>query len=910
MRENLTGKIVFILLLLASTVWAQDRTVSGRVTAEDGSSLPGVNVLLKGTTNGTVTDANGDFKMSVPSSGGILVFSFIGMSTQEEDIGARSVVDLQMKADIRQLQEVVVNAIGENVSKDKMGIAATTVSGSSVVQSGEPNLINGMAGKAAGVLITRNGGDPGAGSYIQMRGQSTITGGLQPLIVIDGMPMFNDNLGSGTGSVQQQSRLNDINPADIANIEFIKSSSGAALWGSRALNGVIVITTKKGKNTSGKLNASYSGTVSFDQVNKMPDLQTQFGQGSNGRFSTGTSSSYGDIIAQRAGGADTPNGSPAYVQFPDGTKRYGIAAGNAANTHGGKNSKDTYDHTKDVFGTGHMVEHGLTLSGGNSRSQFYASYNNLSQQGIIKNNSSYDKNTAKFAVNTELTDKLHAVVNAQYTNVRSNRIQQGSNTSGLLLGQLRTAPDFDNSRWIGTAYNSAGIATVGKEITYRNPIGANATPGYDNPFFTMNRNRSFSVVNRFIGNIELTYDVADWLNLKANSGLDAYTERRTDFGDAQSAAYLSGSYTEQMVTNSQWNTNLYATAHKKFSDFFTGKVLLGFNYNNRAYNNVGATATNFIIPNAPPNLQNSPNTNRTPFNAATYQRTSAGFMTFDGEFADQFFLNMTARAETASTFGPQAQSLFFYPTASGAWQFSKLTGTNDFFNFGKLRLSYGVVGQQPGAYNNLTQFGVQSYFDSYGPTLAASSYGVGGYAISTVAGNQKIRPERKHELEGGFDLRFLNERVTVSATAYYNKTTDVILQTQVALSSGFSNTISNAGAIENKGAELNVGVNWLKLPNGFSWSSNFIWSAYRNNVVSLAGAQYVFLAGFTDGASVATQGRAYGTIWGAPTMRAMLMAPMRLMPTVSPLYLLQRVQLVILTLNTGQVLVTPLATKT
>jgi TonB-linked SusC/RagA family outer membrane protein len=852
----------------AISVWAQDRVVTGKVTStEDGTALPGVNVVVKGTTNGTVTDSDGQYKLTVPGSGTILVFSFIGMTTQEEEVGARSVIDLQMKADVKQLQEVVVNAIGETRERDKLGIASSSVGGGAVVQSGEAGLINGMAGKATGLTITRNGGDPGSGSYIQLRGQSTITGNLQPLIVIDGMPMNNDTFGADNaanqvGGTQQQSRLNDLNPADIASMEILKSAAAAALWGSRAANGVIVITTKKGKNSQGKLNISYSGTVSFDQVNKMPDLQTTYGQGSNGLFSTGTSASYGDLISARKGGADTNVGT-AYVQFPDGSTRYAIAPGTGpADTHGGKNSQNTYDHTKDVFQTGHYIDHNITLSSGNDKSQFYASYENLQQQGIIKVRSDYDKNVVRLNIASQLTPKFHVRASANFNNIRSNRAQQGSNTSGILLGMLRTAPDFDNTQYIGTAYDASGIATLGKEITYRNPIGANATPGYDNPFWTINKNTSLSVVNRFIGNMELNYDVNDWLSLKANSGIDTYADRRTDYGNPQSAGYLTGSYTEQYYQNSQFNTNLYANARKKFSDFFKGSILLGFNYNNLQYNNVGATATNFIIPNAPPNLLNSPPSNRTAFNAASTQRTSAGFTEINGEFGDQVFLTATGRAETASTFGPQAQSLFFYPSITGAWQFSKLTGTSDFFSFGKLRGSYGIVGKQPGPYLNLTQFGPQSYFDAYGGTLTAASYGVGGYAISTQAGNPKIKPERKHEVEGGFDLRFFNDRVTLSATAYYNRTTDAILGTQVAPSSGFSTTIANAGIIDNKGAEVSLGVTWLKLQNGFTWNSNLVWFANRNNVVDLAGAQYVFLAGFTDGASVATKGMPLGVIWG------------------------------------------------
>lgn len=858
--------LMCVSLAFALGVWAQERTITGKVTADDGSTLPGVNVLVKGTSNGTVTDADGMFKITVPGTGGVLTFSFIGMMTQEQEIGARAVIDVQMVADAKQLQEVVVNAIGETRSKDKLGVAPATVNGAAMVQSGEANLVNGMAGKATGLTITRNGGDPGSGSYIQLRGQSTITGNLQPLIVIDGMPMNNDTFGADNsanqvGGTQQQSRLNDLNQADIANVEILKSAAAAALWGSRAANGVIVITTKRGKNSGGKVSVSYTGTVSFDQVNKMPELQTTFGQGSGGSFNTASSASYGDIIAQRAGGNDTPTGS-AYVQFPDGTTRYAIAPGTSGSPHGGKNSKNVYDHTKDVFQTGHYIDHNISLTSGNDKTQFYVSYENMQQQGIIKVRSDYDKNVARLNVVTQVTPKLNIRASANFNNIRSNRAQQGSNTSGILLGELRTAPDFNNQLYYGTAYDASGNPTFNKQITYRNPIGANSLPGYDNPLFTINKNTSFSVVNRFIGNVELNYDLTDWLSLKGNTGIDTYADRRTDYYDPQSAAFISGSYTEQIYQNSQFNTNLYANARKKFSDFFQGSMLLGFNYNNLQFNQVGATSTNFIVPYAPPNLQNSPPSNRSAFNSASTQRTSAVFTEINGEFANQVFITATGRAESASTFGPQAQSVFFYPSATAAWQFSKMTGTSDFFTFGKLRGSYGVVGKQPGPYLNLTTFGPQSYVDFYGGTLTATSYGVGGYAISTQAGNPKIRPEKKHEVEGGFDLRFWNDRIQLSATAYYNRTTDAILGTQVSPSSGFSSTIANAGIIDNKGAEISLGVDWLKLQNGFTWSSNLIWFANRNNVVDLAGAQYVFLAGFTDGASVATKGMPLGTIWG------------------------------------------------
>src|SRR6218665_2644356 len=884
-----------LLVLLCATflslvATAQHREISGTVAGSDGAPLPGVNVTVKGTTAGTVTDAEGKYKLKV-AEGSTLVFSAVGMVSFETPAGARAVIDVALEEDVKQLDEVVVNALGEKRSRDKMGVAIPVVSGKSITESGETGLINGLAGKAEGLIITRNGGDPGAGSYIQLRGQSTISGSVQPLIVIDGMPMFNSNIdgsattgsannttyGGSVGGAQQQSRMNDLNPADIANVEILKGASAAALWGSRAANGVIVITTKKGRNTNGKADVSYTGSLSLDQVNKMPELQTRFGQGLDGRFSYGNRVAYGDIIADRTGGNDspppqTPTAKPpppppppagtAYVEFPDGSRRYATANGTAANPHGGKNSRDVFDHAQDIYGIGLTQDHALNVTGGSERNQVLVSYANTNQKGIVKANSDYKRNVIRVNFQTLLTSKLSARFNVNYTNIRSNRAQSGSNLSGILFGQLRTPPDFDNSQWIGAYYDPAGIRTVGKHVAYRSPIGALSNPVYDNPAWTMNRNKNYSVVNRFIGNMELKYDWNSWLTLKLNSGLDTYTDHRTDFIDAQSAGSPGGRYTDLTIFESQWNTNLYAIASRKFSSDFTGSVTAGFNYNAMQYNSVGASVAKFIVPVAPPNLANSPGANRTPFNRAETTKTSAGFFELNGDFLNQLFVTITGRAETASTFGPEAQSLFFYPSVTAAWQFTKLIGRNDIMTFGKLRASFGVVGKQPDAYLNLTKYSEQLAANSWGPRLSGSAYGAGGYATSARAGNPKIKPERKQEFEIGADLRFFKDRITFSATAYENKTTDVILSTQVAPSSGYSERTGNAGMIENKGLEFNLGGSWIKRPEGFSWSSNFIWSAYRNKVLDLAGAQYVFLGGVTDGFSAAVKGQPLGVQWG------------------------------------------------
>ena len=353
--------VVSTLIFCSQFAFTQNRQITGTVTFADTSKAFGTTVNVKGTNVSTLTDKSGKYSLNVPQSASILVFSFVGMKTVEEQIAGRSVINVSLSENIMEFETVVVTALGLKGERDKFASSVSTLKGSNIAQSGETGVLNGLSGKVAGVLITRSGGDPGAGSYIQIRGQNTINGNAQPLFIIDGMPVSNstDNIGAArSNGIIQQSRINDINPEDIERVEVLKGASAAAIWGSRAANGVIVITTKKGKNTDGKLNISFKSTVSFDQVNKVPSLQTRYGQGSNGLFIQGNRSNFGDLISDRKGGEDTfitdpkAPGYQGFVTLSDGSRRYAIASGTTANPHGGKNSTDTFDHTKDAFQTG------------------------------------------------------------------------------------------------------------------------------------------------------------------------------------------------------------------------------------------------------------------------------------------------------------------------------------------------------------------------------------------------------------------------------------------------------------------------------------------------------------------------------------------------------------------------------
>ena len=754
---------LFLGLLIVGAggaAFAQTRTVNGTVTTDDGSGgFAGATVVVKGTNTGTVTDVRGQYTLGVPSpaSSATLVFSAVGMETTERLVGSQNTIDLSLKTDTKQLGEVVITALGLKAERDKFASSVSTVDGQNVARSGETGLLSGLSGKASGVVITKSGGDPGAGAYIQIRGQNTINGNAQPLFIIDGIPVSNasDNLGAAVGnSIVQQSRINDINPEDIERMEVLKGASAAALWGTRAANGVVVITTKKGKDTKGKVNISLKSTVSFDQVNKLPPLQTTYGQGTNGLYQQGNKNAWGDRIADRTGGPDTyitdPT-APGYrgvLTFPDGTERYAIAPGTVANPHGGKNAKETYDHTNDVFQTGHYTDNALTISGGNARSTFLLSYANLNQDGVVRAYSNYQRNTARINAASQFTDWFRASVNVGYSQVFSSRIQEGDNVEGILLGGTRTPPDFDNQQYTGTYTNAAGQVFPDAHVSYRNPLGIDQSTIYSNPVWNINNNRNTTDVDRIMGNVELNITPTPWLTVTGRTGIDNFTDNRLERFARNSAAFLTGYLSKNWIAEKQVNTDVFASASKTFSNNFSGSLLVGVNYNSRRRAILSDAITNLIIPNAPDILTNALNSNLTASNVNSLIRTYAYYAQADVRGYDQLFLTLTGRNESASTFGAKTQSSFFFPSAALAWQFTKLKGleASRVLSFGKLRLTWGQVGiQHRSRTRNFTTFSPAAYSDLYVNGLSANSSLYGGGYVRQHDGGQRFPAARTQD---------------------------------------------------------------------------------------------------------------------------------------------------------------------
>jgi TonB-linked SusC/RagA family outer membrane protein len=842
-------------------------TVTGKVSDPNGDALIGVTILEEGTANGTITDIDGSYSIRVANSESRLRFSYLGFATISRTVGGASQLDVTLEEKVGLLDEVVVTALGFEENKDELGYASSNVNGQQLVQAGEATVINALSGKSSGVRISRTSGDPGAGAYIQIRGLSTITRDNQPLIIVDGIPISNDVRGNADGAgVTQESRLNDINPNDIESVSVLKGASAAALYGTQALGGVILITTKSGKFAS-KTKVSVRSTYSMDIINRRYPLQTAFGQGDGGLFDPRARDSWGDRIADRSGAADELDTSGEFFVDQNGRSYYPVL---------NKNSRTIYDDSNfdQIFQNGYFLENNVSISGGNNSTAVFFSLGDMNQEGIIRNNSDYRRTTARFNVNHLFSDLFKLKLTTNYTRTASNRIQKGASSSGLYLGLLRTPGDFDNSGYRGDYYANGNAAPVpNRHRSYREPLAADNSPVYNNPLWTIFEQENLANVDRFITSAELTATPTTWLNLIGRVGLDHYSEKRNEFFTPGSAAgaFRTGLFEQSIATNTILNMDYIAKANHKFSKNFGGSLLMGFNYNTRSRDVNGVNTVNFIqfvdVASVVRDKDNALLENITTISSQGLERTAGVYSAISLNAWDQLYFTGTLRAESASTFGDVADNTFLFPSASLAWQFVNAEGARgNNFSFGKLRASYGEVGIQPARYNTSNVFVSPSLGDQFGGNLNLGLYGNGGFVPSANRGNAALLPERKKELEIGTDLRFFDDRLSFSATYFSNSTVDVLLDFPVANSRGYSQVYANGAEIENKGYEVDLGLLVLEAGD-FRWDIMANFTHVRNEVVDLRGIESINLGGLAAVNSRAVEGEALGVLWGSRSLR-------------------------------------------
>ena len=853
------NKLFMVMTLFLSFVQISlaQNTINGTIRDANGP-LPGANVIESGTNNGVSTDFDGNFQISV-AEGATLEISYTGYFTQTIEVGSQSSIDILMEEDTEQLDEVVVTSLGFTEKRDKLGSTYSVVSTGAVQRSGESTFANALSGKAAGVSVARSSGDPGAGSRIRIRGANTILGSSDPLIIVDGSPLNSSitkivNGGSSSsGAVNFGSRLNDINPADIASVQVLKGASAAALWGSRAANGVIVITTKEGQ--SGKAKITFSSTYSFDEISERIPRQSVWGQGRDGKYSPTSLESWGDYIPDRSGGADIFNTSGGFFTAQDGSVYYPITA---------KNSRETFieENFNAAFQTGTFMQNDLNISGGNEKNTYFFSLTNLQQEGIIRG-STYDRTNIRFNYNAKLNDIMDLSNKVAYAYTSSNMTQGNSNVGGIQLGHLRTPADFDNRDYIGVYTNASGEEFPRRHRSYRRYLGNNENPIYNNPLWTTKEQLSLNQVNRITVTPQLTIKPKEWLQLITRANIDFADDRRTFFfprGSAGSSITINrrvGSYLEDEIATRDYNIDFIGRGEFSLNDNIDLTAIVGWSLNDRKYNRSSGSVSDFLV-NATKmtTALNSSQESSTFENVKSFTRSNRGYAILNFGINDELFVNMTGAVEAPSTI----KGSFCYPAADVAWNFTNSAFDSSIITFGKLRASYGIVGVQPAPhrFDTLAEGGFS--YSTYSDPLVIDSFG-GGFRLDNNLGNPDLKPEMKTEWEIGTDLRFFNNDLTFSFTYYNNKIEDILLNVSLSPSSGFSTQYGNFGAMKNKGYEIDLGWNAIQKQD-LNLNTTLNWSKNVNEVTDLYGTSVVNMSPGASVQSVALVGSPLGTLFG------------------------------------------------
>ena len=851
MKTKLNGFLTLFIALLVQISFAQDRVVSGTVSDNNGLPLPGVNVLIKGTKLGTQTDFDGKFSIKAAATQ-TLIFNYVGMKTQEV-LASSSSLNIKMQDDAVELEGVVLTSLGVEANRSQVASASTKVKGSVVRNSGEQSVLKALSGKASGVNVVSSSGDPGSGAYIQIRGQNSITGSTQPLFVIDGIPMSNDEFGSSTEGTTQQSRLNDINPNDIESMQILKGASASALWGYRAANGVVLITTKKGKK--GKMTVEVNSSISYDKVNVEMDLQDVFGQGLNGAWRRNNANSYGDKISSRSGASDVFNTGGRYFVSRDGNTIYPISA---------KNSTANFNQSNmdAVIGSGNSIENHVGISGGNENSTFYLGIGNTNQDGIIRN-STYKRTSIDLKTTTKIGDKTTFKAKFTYSNINSNRVQQGSNLAGLYLGLYRTPADFDNNDFIGTNFDADGVPSFNSHRAYRQDTGTFAgdlNPSYNNPLWSTDIQKNPNTVDRYIAGFELKHEVTKWLSLLGRVGIDGYSDQKISMFQKNSAENGgNGNATESVINFNQYNADIMALGDLKLSENTNLNYLAGVNFSKRKYDARGGTFKNFLADSDLFSYDNALIVDKTTFLDRTYSSLNGAYFSTAFDYKNYLFLTVGGRFETSSAYDPNLK-VYFYPSVEFGYKFINNIKENKILTDGKLRLTFGQIASIPRPYAGNTYFNSAVGVESWGGGYDSGVYN-GSFQRSGTRGNPNLKPEIKTEFEIGADLEFFSA-LQINATYYTNTTKDLLVDVPLNGSSTFSGIYGNFATIQNNGFELEFNARLLPKDSQLKWNVFGNWSTNRNEVTRLEGTESIFLNGFAGSSSRAVLNQPLGVLWG------------------------------------------------
>jgi TonB-linked SusC/RagA family outer membrane protein len=854
-----TGALLAFLALAATAASAQGVTITGQVTSDAGTPLASASVILEGMGLGTLTRDDGRYTIAVPAAratgqSATLVARLIGYKSVAFPLslaaGAAVTHDFVLGTNPLRLGEIVITGTGTSSSAEKLGNVRNHVDSTAITHSNESNIVESLAGKAPNVEVTESSGEPGAGSYIRIRGtRSLASGNSQPLFVVDGVPIdnssysttnFNPNDGLGAGEIEgtaQANRASDINPNDIENIEILKGAAAGALYGARAGQGVILITTKSRK--SGATRYAAQSKLSFDDVNHTYPLQTRYGQGYYGL-------SPEELNADADGNPDPTAcdnvGNPfcRYSWGPD------------LQATGGK----SYDHANEAYVTGHTTDNNISVSGGNDRTSFFLSGSYLYDRGVFEGpNNNYQRSTIRLKATQKLTDRLDVGGNVSFADARGNYVERGNTTDGLQLGLLRTPPNWNNANYKGP----------NGQITFRfqhpTPLDVTSDRGWNNPFWTLNEGTHNSQLGRVFGNLTSNFDATDWLKFAYVLGGDYYADERlegTPQGSAATGGNNFGRVTEGKIINYELNSNLTATASHTFSPNFAGTFTIGQALDDRNYrqlSDVGRT----LIASEPFNLANT--VTRDPTIDALQEIRNVGFFgQATADIFDQLYLTAALRNDGSSTYSADHRRSWF-PKASAAWTFSKVLKIPG-VTFSKLRAAYGEAGQEPLPYLTTQVFPIVAVGTiSQGVALTPTLNGIGGLISSGLKATSSLLPERTREIEGGLDLGLFGDHADVGITYYHAVTSNVILTQQLAVSSGYGAQVQQGAKFRNTGLELTANFRPVQKKE-FTWEVGAQWARNRSTVLDLLGSNFVALdPTYNTPSEVAIKGQPIGVMY-------------------------------------------------
>jgi TonB-linked SusC/RagA family outer membrane protein len=843
MGRNLSRSL-HILLALGTTpavLLAQQETrVSGRVVNEASAPLPGVSVGIGALGVGAFTNPDGRYSFLIPPARVrgqqvALTVRLIGYSAQTRQItlaGGPIAENFTLSANPLRLGEVIVTGAGMTTTREKLGNVINTVDSSLIARASEPgNIVSALAGKAPNVEIRTQGGDPGSSASIRIRGYKSIQGTSQPLFVIDGVPIDNTTQSTvtinGNAGTVTQNRAADINPNDVESVDILKGAAAAAIYGARAANGVILITTKSGR--SGETRYSLRSESMFEKVDKLMPLQTTYAQGTNGITGTCTTADCSASQVAAFGGV--------------------IPAG------------QSFDHSSEIFHTGTQFDNNLMVSGGNERTTFYLSGGALHQNGVIIGpNNSYVRNSMRLKGTHMLLSNVNIGGNATYVDTHGSYVQKGSNTSGLLLGEYRSPPSFDNSQYLDP------VSGLHRSYRFPNPTGNSLRTGrgYDNPYFTIYNDGNKSELGRFIGNISADYTPTDWFTLKYTLGADYYNDYRLETLPLTSSNAPKGQVSRLDLNRLQVDHNLIATGKHSFGKNVDAALTLGQNLNSRRVRQVEMLGNDLIAP-TPYSLQNT--ILWQPTETRSLAHIEGYLVQASADLYEQIYLTAGVRNDGYSTFGA-SQRRHNYPKASAAWKFTQLLGVDEakgMLNYGKLRVAYGETGREPDLYSSITALSQPTFGSGFNDALNAGQSGSGGVTTGLLQGaGSTLRPERTKETEFGIDLGFLQQRADLGVTYYRSKSVDVLLNLPVSgAATGSTTAVRNGGQISNQGLELTLNVRPVTMQN-FAWDFGVQWARNQNNVDTLAGAEFVgrTLGSFTGATGSVTRGYPVGALRG------------------------------------------------